>query len=330
MSKGILIIDGLNILHAANATKQLSVGAQPTQAILGFLRFTRQAILTYPQLTPVVAHDGRSWRYDVYKEYKASRNKPPVTATEIKLAELRGQLKEQKAFVVRALELLQVRQISALNLEADDLAAILSRKAAARGQKVLLLSADKDWIQLIQPNVSWFDPIRDVRLTYETLPKRLGWDDGKKRIVANKTDQKDMPLAVPSPRAWLEMKALMGDSSDEISGVGGIGERGAIEFINQFGSVSAFLNASIDGTLPVLPKKFASFATDAAKQELWRRNMILMDLNHSSVPEPINLKISMGKYNESGFGDLCDELLFKSITANLPYWCESFRERAAA
>ena len=328
MSKGILIIDGLNILHAANATKQLSVGSQPTQAILGFLRFTRQAILTYPQLTPIVAHDGRSWRYDVYKEYKASRNKPPVTATEIKMADLRGQLKEQKAFVVRAMELLQVRQISALNLEADDLAAILSRKAAAKGQKVLLLSADKDWIQLIQPNVTWFDPIRDVRLTYETLPKRLGWDDEKKRIVAHKSDQKDM-LAVPSPRAWLEMKALMGDSSDEISGVGGIGERGAIEFINQFGSVGGFFNQSIDGTLPVLPKKFASFATDVAKQELWRRNMLLMDLNSPEIPEAINLKITPGKYDEPAFGELCEELLFKSILSDLPGWCEDFQRRAA-
>jgi 5'-3' exonuclease len=327
MSRGLLLIDGMNFLHAANHTKSLSVGNQPTQAIFGFIRTLRPTVTTFSQLTPIVLWDGASWRYRAFPEYKASRNAPPKTKTDVKMAGLREQLNAQKPFVIEALRHLAVRQISAINLEADDLAAILTRKRMATpDQSVMLVSADKDWIQLVQPRVMWLDPIRDVRISSTSISKRLGWDMDAKDIVASTKDRNDDRfIGVPSPRAWLEMKALMGDSSDEIPGAGGIGPKGAIDLIQEFGSVSDFLNRSIDGSLPKLPKKFEKLATDDETQQRYRRNLKLMDLNHPEIPQAINLTIDAGKYDETAFAQLCNDLMFKSVVSDIPGWCEPFR-----
>lgn len=307
MSAGLLLIDVLNLTHAANNNKPLFVGEQPTQAIYGFLRSLRLALEVFPQLTPICLHDGRSWRHGVFEGYKASRKKPPTTAAELKIVALRDQIKPQMPFIRRALNQLAVRQINALNLEADDLAALLVRRAAAKDHKIILLTADRDWIQLVGPRVTWFDPIRDVRISLGTLEERLG---------------------VKSPRAYLEVKALMGDPSDDIGGVGGIGEKGAKELVNSFGSVNEFLNrAALEPDLK-LPKKFADLADSNDKQDIFLRNLRLMDLNHASVPAPVDLRVDAGCFDPDGFADLCDELLFASIQRDLDHWLEPFRKHA--
>ncbi len=330
MSQGLLLIDVLNLLHAANANKPLRVGELPTQGIYGFIRSLRLAVCSFPQLTPIALHDGRSWRHSAMEGYKGSRDAEPTTASAKKMAELRAQIAPQKPYVRTAMRMLGVRQIDTLNLEADDLAALMVRKAAKDDRRVMLLSGDKDWIQLVGPDVSWFDPMRDVRITHATLPKRLGLDKTKKRFAAFKTDQTGPDfVGVPSARAWLEIKALMGDSSDEIDGVGGIGDVGASEFIERFGSVANFIAMSIDGSLPRLPKKFAGLAESNEKQDIYCRNMMLMDLNHAAVPAPVDQRVDTGEFSEEAFGNLCRDLLFQSVLNGLPGWIEPFRRQAA-
>jgi 5'-3' exonuclease len=304
MSRGLLLVDVLNLTHAANANKPLTVGELPTQAIYGFLRSLRLAVTSFPQLTPVCLHDGRSWRHGVFEGYKASRNKTPTTASEHKMASLRQQVRPQLPYIRQALVHLGVRQVNAINLEADDLAGMMVRKSLAENRKVMLLTADKDWIQLVGPNVAWFDPIHDTRITLATIEAKLG---------------------VKSPRAFLEVKALMGDPSDDISGVGGIGEKGAKDLINEYGSVADFLNRSIEDLTVKLPKKFADLADSNEKQEIFARNMRLMDLSHPSIPKPADLRVNAGEFNPEAFMGFCDDLLFRSITGNFEDWIEPFR-----
>jgi 5'-3' exonuclease len=328
MARGLLLIDVMNLLHAANGSSPLRVGDLPTQGIYNFLRSLRMAVSTFPQLTPICLHDGRSWRHDAFSEYKSSRTAEPKTASARKLADLRAQIAPQKPYVHTALKHLGVRQASASNLEADDLAGIFVRKAIEQDRKVILLSADKDWVQLIGNNVTWFDPIHDLRLSQGSLPKRLGWCLDKKDLIASKTDRTDDRfLGVPSPRAWLEMKALMGDISDDIGGVGGIGKKGAIEFINMFGSANTFFSSVDAGTIDItgLLKKFADLATDKSKYDVFQRNMMLMDLSSKLIPAPANFHIDIGCYDQKEFESFCRALMFKSFLTDISDWMRPFR-----
>jgi 5'-3' exonuclease len=309
MSKGVILIDGNNIAHAANQAQRLSVGTLPTQAIYGFLRTLRPLAATFPMLSPIVLWDGRSWRYEHFPEYKANRNKTPTTKIEIEQAKLREQFKTQVPFIRTALKHLAVPQMFAFNYEADDLAALMVQKTKAKGLHTLLISADRDWIQLIDNSVTWFDPIRNNRISPANIAEKLG---------------------VPDARAWLEIKCLMGDVSDGIPGVGGIGEKGAIEFINQYGSVASFINGVMDKSIDVekLHKKYRELGQNAEKLENYHRNMKLMDLNTPLRPAPAALELERGLFNEEKFRKLCETLLFKSILGDAE-WIETFRPKIA-
>lgn len=307
MKTGYIVIDGNNIAYAANATRKLHVGDLETQGIYGFLRAIRAAIASYPMLKPIVLWDGRSWRYEAFPTYKAKREKAPETKSEQLLADNRASMREQKPYIRRGLISLGITQMVALNLEADDLAGLLVRRYQPQGKKILLLSGDKDWIQLVGPGVGWMDPINDIRITASTIEAKLG---------------------VKGPRQWLEVKALMGDNSDEIPGVGGIGEKGAKELVLTYGSVTSFLNQAMDGSLPELPKKFRDFAESPEKQEIFHRNLKLMDLASPEIPAPLGLKVEKGALSIDDFAGLCEELIFRSIMSDLNNWCEPFEKAA--
>jgi 5'-3' exonuclease len=324
MSRGLLLIDGSNIGHAANSATKLVVGDMPTQAIFGVLKTLRPMLATFSMLTPIVLWDGRSWRKDLFKEYKESRDKVAVTKNDEKINEARAEFKRQSPYIKLAIKTLGIRQMSALNWEADDLAGMLVNKTL--GRRVVMISGDKDWIQLVRPNVAWLDPMRNEKLTVDSIPKRLGWNPDKKKLSI--CDGVSMPgfIGVPSARAWLDMKALMGDKSDDIPGVGGIGEKGAIELVSTYGSVTAFMNGCMDRSIDVaaLPKKFSDFFEQMERQDNYYRNMHLMDLNTKMRPAPINMVLDAPKLNRPGFKTICNRFYFKSILDRFDDWVEPF------
>ena len=328
MSRGYLLIDGPNIGNAVNAAAPLKIGDQPTQAIYGFLRVLRPMISTYSMLTPVVLWDGASWRRMKFAEYKANRDKKNTKA-EIEAAKAKDEYKAQVPLIRETLRHLGIKQMMALNYEADDLAGVLIEHSAKEARKAVMISADKDWIQLLRPNAMWIDPVRDYRLSMKTLPERFGWNPHKGRLVVGNGAQIDGFIGIPSPRAYLEMKAIMGDAGDNIPGVGGVGPRGALDLILQYGSVSGFFNQCADKTIDIdaLPKKIRDFATSDEKQEFYRRNMRLMDLRSKERPAWVNPKIDKGEFDPEKFRTLCDRLAFNSIASNLDAWLEPFNPR---
>lgn len=308
MVKGFLLIDGNNLGHIANNTTKLKVGEFETQAIFGIIRAVRSIMMTYPMLKPVVLWDGITWRRDIYPEYKANREKEAVSKHEVLQTANRVSYRAQKPLINKSLEVLGVTQMAAMNMEADDLAGMITRKAERESRRVLMISGDKDWIQLVSPTTSWFDPVNNVKITSATIEEKLG---------------------VKTPRSWLEVKALMGDAGDNIPGVGGIGQKGAVELLNTYGSVSSFINGTIDGTITVssLVKKFRDFAEDDSRQDAWCRNMRLMDLRAAEIPAPLGLKTTKGKLNREAFEKICKRLLFKSFLTDYTDWLEPFREK---
>lgn len=322
MQKGVMLIDGNSLGHFANSGKRLTIGDVPVHAIYNFARSLHKLLATYPMLTPIVLWDGASWRKAKFPTYKEIREREDTKAYQ-KVAEDKAVYEKQRPLIKSMVELLGVAQAEAFNMEADDLAAIFADKYVSLGQKVLLVSGDKDWIQLITENITWRDifkkPDRDLLVYPSTLEKNFG---------------------VKTVRDFVEVKAIAGDQGDSVPGVGGVGEKGAIEFVNTYGSFAQFLNkwtlekSVSDDEFKKLPKKYRDLVLNEQKALDFARNLELVDLRTPRRPEPINLRIKKGSPNAAQLRAFFERLLFNSIVQDFDNWISIFpafqQERFAA
>lgn len=317
---GACLIDGNSLGFAAQSANKLAVAGQQTQAIYGMVRTIRQIVMMHRVLTPIVLWDGVSWRKSIYPQYKAHRDKEAVTAHEKKAKADRDAYKSQKKHIARALRHLGVPQMVALNMEADDLAAILTKRYRAEKKKIILISGDKDWLQLVGPGVSWHDPIRDHRVNQGNFNEFTG--------LAN-------------PRQLVELKCLIGEPGDlgPGSGVGGIGDKSGREILHHFGSINGLLNLWIEGKVDPATgavegidpsewkagKKVREFLDESGPgRDIFARNMRLIDLTTTERPKPHGLKLDKGLFDREAFADLCGEFAFKSILKELDTFLEPF------
>ena len=299
-----VLIDANAIGFAAHNSAKLKAGDLQTQAVFGFLRTLRAMSVQFFDAKLTVLWDGRSWRKDVYEGYKASRD-----AT-VKMAAMRDDYKVQRPYISRAVRALGVTQIMALNLEADDLAAILTKFYAEQSQSVILITGDKDWLQLVRPGVIWHDPIRKWSCNHRIFREFTGYENGEK---------------------FLQAKALQGDSSDEIPGVGGIGEKAAAAIIGHYGSVEAMFEDlgyadAVPAPLKGWKKKVLTFAADGSEgRRNFERNMRLMTLLDTSVfPKPENMTVTRTPFDREAFVDVCAELAFTTIIKDVDSWEKRF------
>lgn len=302
MSKyDVILVDGNSVGHANhNGTKLTNNGFQ-VQAIYGVLKSMNALAREFSGATIMVLWDGRAqWRFDLLPSYKSNRS-----ATDEKQRLSKEAYKAQMPYLRLGLKLLGVKHVLSLDREADDLAGFFSRALSAAGRKVLLVSGDQDWIQLINENVTWHDPIRNVDVTPESLFEFSGYR---------------------TPRAFLEGKALRGDSSDCIPGVGGIGEKGAPEFLAEFGSVQAFLNQCDSGSFVPKKKAHQNLASEAGRAA-FERNMKLMNLIDASKPDKASTRVIEGSFSREKFELFCAKFAFVSIIRELDLWEQRFEPR---
>ena len=318
MSKNYMIVDGNSLGHFYNNSGKLSIGEMQVQAIYGFFRGLKQQVANFQNYTPVVAWDGASWRKLMFAAYKENRDKKE-TKNEIKLLEMKEAYKKQVPYIKKGLRFLGIPQVWALNMEADDLGAILTDRYTKAGGRIILLTGDKDWLQLVGPGVAWRDFAND-------------------RVVTSKNFEEFTGCS--TVRQFLEVKALAGDMGDNIAGVGGIGQKGAVDFIKEYGSVVNFTNMAIlekSLDLKKVPKKFRNLVEDEEKAITFNRNIDLMDLRTTVRPAPQNLQVDAGTPDKDKFRQFCDLLLFKSITQEyeewirvFPHFREQFQQQLAA
>ncbi|MFO7640215.1 MAG: 5'-3' exonuclease H3TH domain-containing protein, partial [Candidatus Competibacteraceae bacterium] len=219
--KPLVLVDGSSWLHRAfNALPALSTKAgEPTGALYGVLNMLRRLLAEYrpDYLAVVFDAPGKTFRHDLFPDYKAHR--PPLDP------QLLQQIEPLHA-CVRALGL-PLLQIS--GVEADDVIGTLTQQATARGLPVLIVSGDKDLAQLVDERVRMLDTMKNVVTDGDGVEQKFG---------------------VPPARIvdWL---ALVGDSSDNIPGVPGVGPVTAAKWLREYGSLDALIAnaAAISGKI---------------------------------------------------------------------------------
>ena len=292
--KQFILIDGNAIGYAQQmGMPRLSVGDQATHAIYGFLLALRKvAIPTTNERIPIVLWDGdASWRKELCPDYKANRRNDP------KKIAVKDEYSTQVPFIRKAVELLGIDQMVSPTCEADDLAGAYSRLLERKGHLVELVTGDKDWLQLITASVTWNDPIRDRAVDIMSFENFTGY---------------------PNVQQFLDCKCLTGDASDNIKGVGGIGEKGAKELLTEWGRVANFL-ANVDLSKR-MKKAWERLLQDPGKY-ITNKALMNLDGKHPTIKDRI---ITKGKWNPDEFEKLCHELAFFSITAKIDAWLTPF------
>ena len=210
----LVLIDGYSLMHRAfYAIPALSKDGVYTNALFGFFNMLMKVIADAQPDYLIVTLDAHAptFRHGTYAEYKAGRKPMPE--------ELRPQMKMLR----EALESIGIQQMELAGWEADDLMGTLSLKAAQQGTESVLVTGDRDSFQLIGDKTRvWFTrkgltEIED--LTPETLLQGYGI----------------RPDQVP------DLKGLMGDSSDNIPGIAGVGEKTALKLLNEYDKLETVL-----------------------------------------------------------------------------------------
>ncbi len=155
---------------------------------------------------------GTSFRNEIYDQYKA--NRPPAPED----------LRPQFPIIRDATRAFSLPMVEEENVEADDMIASYTKAAVAEGWKVTIISSDKDLMQLIEPGVDMFDTMKDKRIGAEEVAEKFG----------------------VGPELVGDMLSLMGDASDNIPGVPGIGPKTATKLLVEFGSLDGVLAAAPD------------------------------------------------------------------------------------
>ena len=183
-----------------------------TSAVMGFCN-TLNEVLTKEKPTHIgVAFDhGKTFRHDAFPEYKAQREETPE---DIKLS---------VPLIKQVLEAMHIPILQVDGFEADDIIGTVATRFGADGIDTFMLTPDKDYGQLIGPNVFMYRPRHGGG--YEIL--------GEKEVGEK--------YGIPTPAQVIDLLALMGDSADNFPGCPGVGEKTAAKLINQFGSIDNML-----------------------------------------------------------------------------------------
>jgi len=209
----LLLLDGNNLLYRSFwAIKQplKTSSGQPTGAVFGFTNTLKKIINNYDFKYIAVAFDRHedTFRKKIYPEYKASRQAMPE------------ELISQVPYIKRMTMALGAMSLEKPGFEADDIIATLSQMSLKQEIDVVIISGDKDLLQLVGPNIKVFDPLKNITFDEDAIHERFG---------------------VKSANI-LDMLALMGDKSDNIPGVPGIGPKTATGLIVKFGSIEELLS----------------------------------------------------------------------------------------
>ncbi len=205
------LIDGSGYVYRAfHALPALNTSrGLPTNAILGFAKMVSKLLREEAPAHVAVVFDapGETFRDALYAGYKESRSAMPE------------ELRPQIPYIRRLVAALRLPVIEERGVEADDVIGTLAAQASAAGLHTVLVTGDKDMMQLVDERTTLFDTIRDRRIGVPEVAQRFG--------VA--------PARVP------DVLGLMGDAIDDIPGVRGIGEKTAIALVSRIGPVETIL-----------------------------------------------------------------------------------------
>ncbi len=256
---------------------------EPTNAVYGFARALMDLLDEKPDYIAVVFDQGLSGREERYADYKGTREKMPD--------DLRIQLDRIRQVV----EAFNIPIIELDGYEADDVIGAIAQQAEAQGVDVRIITGDRDLLQLLSEH------------TRVQLPARKRGQNGPDVWDLARFQQKYAGLR---PEQWAEVKGLMGDSSDNIPGVHGVGEKTALKLISAYGSVQGVYDhlAEIKGALQ---KKLAADRENA----FLSRELATIQRD---IPVQIDLSACVAQdYDPQRVAELFRALEFRSLVDRL-------------
>lgn len=213
--KTIFLIDGSSFLYRGYYSLRplYTLEGVPVQAVYSFCRMIKKMMDTYKPHYMALVWDskGKTVRHELYTEYKATRQEPP------------SDLFEQKKLIQDFADLITLKQVAKTGVEADDLLFSITKELASSGMTMVLVTSDKDMGQALNEHVVILDPFKD-------------------QIIDTHVFEKKMEFPVKKLSFYF---SLVGDTSDNIPGVRGIGPKGATSLVQQFDSLED-LYAHID------------------------------------------------------------------------------------
>lgn len=249
MSKKIVLIDGHSILNRAfygipDLTNSEGVH---TNAVYGFLNIMYKILDEEGSDKLVVAFDvhAPTYRHELFAAYKGTRKAMP------------GELREQVPVIKKVLAAMNIKTIEKAGYEADDLLGTLSQKSEAMGYEVSIISGDRDLLQLATNHTKIRIP--KTKMSGTEIEDYYA-DDVIKRYQV-------------TPKQFIDVKALMGDASDNIPGVPGIGEKTATKIILEYGDIET----AIDNAQNIKPKKASGNLINYEEQARLSKTLATID-----------------------------------------------------
>jgi DNA polymerase-1 len=228
----LFLVDGYALIYRAFfalISRPLTTArGENTSAAWGVVNFLQRLLASHqPEYLGWVHDSGLSFRHERYPDYKATREK----LTE----ELQSDFDTGMERICQLLDAYRIPILSLKGYEADDVIGTLAKQGVEQGVNVVIVSGDKDFQQLVSPGVWLLNPGRGGPASVEE--QWVSVENGAERLGV-------------APAHVTDYLALVGDSSDNVPGVKGIGDKGAAELVNQFGTLESILAAA-----PTLTKK---------------------------------------------------------------------------
>ena len=280
-SQRLILVDGSGyIFRAFYALPPMSrEDGTPVNAVFGFTSMLLKLSEDMEGENILVVFDAArtTFRNAIYKEYKANRSEPPE------------ELVPQFDLIKKATTAIGLKSLEVENYEADDIIATYVKIAKKENIETLVISSDKDLMQLIQDGVSLLDPMKNITIGPEGVLDKFG----------------------VTPDKVIDVQALAGDSSDNVPGVPGIGVKTAAQLINEYGNLDSLLD---NAHLIKQNKRRETLVNNA---ELARISKQLVTLN-TEVPLPYKISdLNWSARNDGALLNFLKENNFKRLESKI-------------
>ncbi|OGQ48014.1 MAG: DNA polymerase I [Deltaproteobacteria bacterium RIFCSPLOWO2_02_FULL_46_8] len=279
-TKHLYLIDGSGyIFRAYYAIRSLATSKGfPTNAIYGFtqmiLKLAKEVQPTYWAI--VFDSIEPTFRDELYEKYKANRSEPP------------DDLVPQFPFIPKVVEAMNVPMFVKPGFEADDIIATMAKRAKAEGFTVTIISGDKDLMQLVNDKVDMWDPMKEKHYTHKEVLQRFG----------------------VAPSSVADVFGLVGDTSDNIPGVPGIGPKTASKLIQEYGDLETVLKNA-----DKIPGKTGESLKTYADQARLSKQLATL---HYDVPVPFDENaLRYQPINTEACNELFRELEFSRLVSEV-------------
>jgi len=283
----LLLFDGhSHVYRAFYGIPELTTRAgQPVNAVYGFWRILLRTLRDYPSAHVAVVFDagGETFRHELYPEYKANRRPMPE------------ELASQLPWIERLLATLGVPMFSVPGVEADDVLASICARAANHDLTCLIATSDKDMAQVVTDRV------------YLLRPGGRGVDTAQQLLDPAGVEER---YGVP-PEKIVDLLSLVGDTSDNVPGIPGVGGKTAARLLEQFGSLEAIL----DSAEQVKNRRVAAGLTDHRDSAELAHRLIRLksDVELDEIPASCRLR----GIDPEGVARILTELEFASALSEL-------------